>query len=270
MFEDADEATLAAIKAWRDKPAKHQPAWPKQDELDAAVSYLRSLPPLIFAGEADFLMQQMGQAERGEAFVLMGGDCAESFADSGAQRIRMRIRTLLQMAVVLTYGASVPVVKIGRMAGQYAKPRSNDTETRGGVVLPAYRGDAVNGLDFTEQSRRHDPNRLMEVYNHSAATLNLIRAFVTGGFADLRAVQASRNAMSLAESGLGKGFRPVLEQLGDGQGVARVVHLDIGRDEERDVEIGARAARVRQSDDGELFTHFSLLGEGQAVVGPQR
>ena len=188
MFEDADEATLAAIKAWRDKPAKHQPAWPKQDELDAAVSYLRSLPPLIFAGEADFLMQQMGQAERGEAFVLMGGDCAESFADSGAQRIRMRIRTLLQMAVVLTYGASVPVVKIGRMAGQYAKPRSNPMETFGGVTLPSYMGDAVNGHEFTEEARVPDPHRLIEAYARSVSTLNLIRAFTTGGFADLSKV----------------------------------------------------------------------------------
>ncbi len=188
MFEDAEEETLAAIRAWQDKPAKHQPAWPDAVELDKAVSYLRSLPPLIFAGEADKLTGQMAAAARGEAFVLMGGDCAESFADSGAQRIRTRIRTLLQMAVVLTYGASVPIVKVGRMAGQYAKPHSNPMETFGGGTLPSYMGDAVNGYEFTEQARIPDPHRLIEAYERSVSTLNLIRAFTTGGFADLSKV----------------------------------------------------------------------------------
>ncbi len=188
MFEDADEETLAAISAWRTKPAQHQPAWPDQAALDSAVEYLRSLPPLVFAGEADQLMGQMAAASRGEAFVLMGGDCAESFADSSADRIRARIRTLLQMAVVLTYGASVPVVKIGRMAGQFAKPRSNPLETFGGVTLPSYMGDAVNGHEFTEAARIPDPHRLVEAYQRSASTLNLMRAFSTGGFADLTAV----------------------------------------------------------------------------------
>ncbi|MGO1638036.1 MAG: 3-deoxy-7-phosphoheptulonate synthase, partial [Ancrocorticia populi] len=188
MFEDADEETLAAISQWREKPAQHQPAWPDPAALEDAVAYLRSLPPLVFAGEADQLTSEMAAASRGEAFVLMGGDCAESFADSSADRIRARIRTILQMAVVLTYGASVPVVKIGRMAGQFAKPRSNPLETFGGVTLPSYMGDAVNGYEFTAEARTPDPHRLVEAYQRSASTLNLMRAFSTGGFADLTAV----------------------------------------------------------------------------------
>lgn len=145
-------------------------------------------PPLVFAGEADKLTVALGRAGRGEAFVLQGGDCAETFAESNADRIRNKIRTVLQMAVVLTYGASLPIVKLGRMAGQYAKPRSSDTEVRDGVELPAYRGDAVNGHAFTPESRIPDPRRLLEAYHRSATTLNLIRAFTGGGFADLRLV----------------------------------------------------------------------------------
>lgn len=147
------------------------------------------MPPLVFAGEADTLKSLVAKAGRGEAFILQGGDCAESFVDStSATRIRAKIQTILQMAVVLTYGASVPVVKIGRMAGQYAKPRSNPFETRDGRELPSYMGDAVNGYEFTEGSRIPDPARLMEAYHRSATTLNLIRAFTGGGFADMSKV----------------------------------------------------------------------------------
>ena len=167
-----------------------QPTYADTDLLNRVTAELRKRPPLVFAGECDELRGKLADVAAGRAFILQGGDCAETFGTGTAIDIRGKLRVLLSMAVVLTYAAQVPVVKLGRLAGQYAKPRSNDTETRGGVVLPAYRGDAVNGLDFTEQSRRHDPNRLMEVYNHSAATLNLIRAFVTGGFADLRAVHS--------------------------------------------------------------------------------
>ncbi|MCI1932387.1 MAG: 3-deoxy-7-phosphoheptulonate synthase class II [Ancrocorticia sp.] len=188
MFNDADEQTLASILAWRDLPAKHQPDWPDKAELERLMAYLRTLPPLVFAGEADKLKQEMAAAGRGQAFVLMGGDCAESFADSGADRIRARIRTILQMAAVLTYAASVPVVKIGRMAGQFAKPRSNPFETRDGVTLPSYMGDAVNGHEFTREARTPDPHRLIEAYQRSVSTLNLVRAFTTGGFADLAKV----------------------------------------------------------------------------------
>jgi 3-deoxy-7-phosphoheptulonate synthase len=168
--------------------AKQQPTWADADELARVKKELSVQPPLVFAGEVDTLRERLAQAARGEAFLLQGGDCAETFVDATADRIRNRIKTVLQMAVVLMYGSSLPVVKMGRMAGQFAKPRSSDTETRDGVTLPAYRGDAVNGYEFTEESRRNDANRLMQAYHTSASTLNLIRAFTTGGFADLREV----------------------------------------------------------------------------------
>jgi 3-deoxy-7-phosphoheptulonate synthase len=173
-----------------DRPAAQQPDWPDPAAVQDVVAQLRLLPPLVFAGECDQLKDRLGAVARGEAFLLQGGDCAETFADSTADAIRNKIKTLLQMAVVLTYGARVPVVKVGRIAGQFAKPRSVDTETRDGVTLPAYRGDAVNGLEFTAEARTPDPARLLRVYNTSAATLNLVRAFTQGGLADLRQVHA--------------------------------------------------------------------------------
>jgi 3-deoxy-7-phosphoheptulonate synthase len=173
-----------------DRPAAQQPDWPDPEVLADVVAQLRLLPPLVFAGECDQLKDRLGAVARGEAFLLQGGDCAETFADSTADAIRNKIKTLLQMAVVLTYGARVPVVKVGRIAGQFAKPRSADTETRDGVTLPSYRGDAVNGLEFTAEARTPDPTRLLRVYNTSAATLNLVRAFTQGGLADLRQVHS--------------------------------------------------------------------------------
>jgi 3-deoxy-7-phosphoheptulonate synthase len=165
-----------------------QPTYADRAAVDAAVARLRTMPPLVFAGECDELKTKLAAVARGEAFLLQGGDCAETFAGVTADNVRNKLRVLLQMAVVLTYAASVPVVKLGRLAGQYAKPRSSDLETRDGVTLPAYRGDAVNGFEFTEASRVPDPQRLVDVYNASAATLNLVRAFTTGGYADLRQV----------------------------------------------------------------------------------
>ncbi len=188
MHNNETAAKLADIAAWRQREAHHQPAWPDTDRLAEDLAYLRSLPPLVFAGEADKLKEEIAAASRAEAFMLMGGDCAESFAESTADRIRGKIRTILQMAVALTYGASVPVVKIGRMAGQYAKPRSRQTEIRDGIELPSYFGDMINGHEFTETARTPDSRRLVEAYQRSAATLNLVRAFTTGGFADLSKV----------------------------------------------------------------------------------
>ncbi len=174
-----------------------QPNYPDSAAVAAAVAKLRLAPPLVFAGECDDLKTKIAAVSRGEAFLLAGGDCAETFAGVTADNVRNKLRVLLQMAVVLTYAASVPVVKIGRLAGQYAKPRSSDMETRdtpdGPVTLPAYRGDAVNGFEFTPESRIPDPQRLVDVYNASAATLNLVRAFVTGGYADLRQVHTWNN-----------------------------------------------------------------------------
>ncbi|QIX26329.1 3-deoxy-7-phosphoheptulonate synthase class II [Nocardioides sp. JQ2195] len=181
---------LAALHA---QGAAQQPTYPDTDAVDAAVARLRHMPPLVFAGECDELKSKLAAVSRGEAFLLQGGDCAETFAGVTADNVRNKLRVLLQMAVVLTYAGSVPVVKLGRLAGQYAKPRSSDTETREGVTLPAYRGDAVNGFDFTEAARTPDPQRLVDVYNASASTLNLIRAFVNGGYADLRQVHTWNN-----------------------------------------------------------------------------
>ncbi|WP_220454155.1 class II 3-deoxy-7-phosphoheptulonate synthase [Nocardioides immobilis] len=168
--------------------AAQQPTYDDPAAVAAAVTRLRTMPPLVFAGECDELKAKVAAASRGEAFILQGGDCAETFVDATADNVRNKLRVLLQMAVVLTYAASVPVVKVGRLAGQYAKPRSSDKETRDGVTLPAYRGDAVNGFEFTPESRRPDPQRLLDVYHASASTLNLVRAFTTGGYADLRQV----------------------------------------------------------------------------------
>jgi 3-deoxy-7-phosphoheptulonate synthase len=184
----ADPAVLKGLDNYRNLTAAQQPTWTDEAKLQAARDELAVLPPLVFAGEVDTLRTRLAAAAEGKAFLLQGGDCAETFADATADRIRNRVKTILQMAVVLMYGASMPVVKMGRMAGQFAKPRSSDTETRGDVTLPAYRGDAVNGYDFTSESRATDPNRMVRAYHTSASTLNLIRAFTTGGFADLRSV----------------------------------------------------------------------------------
>jgi 3-deoxy-7-phosphoheptulonate synthase len=184
----ADPAVLKGLDNYKNLVAQQQPSWTDQARLESARNELAILPPLVFAGEVDTLRARLADAAEGKAFLLQGGDCAETFADATADRIRNRVKTILQMAVVLMYGSSMPVIKMGRMAGQFAKPRSSDTETRGEVTLPAYRGDAVNGYDFTPESRATDPNRMVKAYNTSASTLNLIRAFTTGGFADLRSV----------------------------------------------------------------------------------
>jgi 3-deoxy-7-phosphoheptulonate synthase len=174
--------------SWRAKPIVQVPTYPDADKLDRVKKTLATFPPLVFAGEARNLEADLARVADGHAFLLQGGDCAESFAEFSANNIRDTFRVMLQMAVVLTYGAAMPVVKVGRMAGQFAKPRSADTETVGGVTLPAYRGDIVNGIDFTPDARIPDPERLVHAFNQSAATLNLLRAFAQGGYADLHKV----------------------------------------------------------------------------------
>jgi 3-deoxy-7-phosphoheptulonate synthase len=181
---------MTPVIDWPEAPAHHQPVWPDVDRLAEVQRALATQPPLVFAGESDNLRAELARAAAGEAFVLMGGDCAETFAANTADSIRARLKTLLQMAVVLTYGAGVPVVKVGRLAGQYFKPRSAPLETRGEVELPSYFGDGVNALEFDAAARRPDPQRLLEVYHASSAALNLVRAFTQGGYADLRQVHA--------------------------------------------------------------------------------
>lgn len=198
--------------SWPNLPAAQQPAWPSADALAQAQQILAGLPPLVFAGECDELKSRLAAATNGDAFVLMGGDCAETFVANTADSIRARLKTVLQMAIVLTYGASMPVVKIGRIAGQYGKPRSSSEEVIDGVSLPSYRGDAVNGLEFTQESRQPDPMRLVQTYHASAATLNLVRAFTQGGYADLRQVH-SWNQDFVSESDPGKRYEEMAEEI---------------------------------------------------------
>jgi 3-deoxy-7-phosphoheptulonate synthase len=178
------------LDAWRELPAAQQPEWPDPARVGDVAAELAEQAPLVLAGECDQLAERLAAVAAGEAFVLQGGDCAETFSGSADDAVRAKIETLLQMALVLTYAAAVPVVKIGRMAGQFAKPRSRPTESREGVELPAYRGDAVNDFEFTPEARRPDPARLLQAYNSAAGTLNLCRAFASGGYADLHQAHA--------------------------------------------------------------------------------
>ena len=171
--------------SWRSKPIVQMPDYPDRDALKRVEAQLATFPPLVFAGEARHLKRALAKVGAGEAFLLQGGDCAESFAEHTANNIRDFFRVFLQMAVVLTFAGALPVVKIGRIAGQFAKPRSSPMEKQGSVELPAYRGDNINGIEFTKESRTPDPNRQIEAYRQSAATLNLLRAFATGGYANL-------------------------------------------------------------------------------------
>jgi len=175
---------------WRNLPRVQMPDYPDQDALAKVETQLAKYPPLVFAGEARKLRRELAKASRGEAFLLQGGDCAESFAEFSADNIRDTFKVMLQMAMVLTFGAKVPVIKVGRMAGQFAKPRSAGSETIGGVELPSYRGDIINGFDFTARARVPDPARMLQAYTQAAATLNLLRAFSKGGYADINRVHA--------------------------------------------------------------------------------
>ena len=174
--------------SWRSRNALQQPNWPSDGTLESVLKHLSTVPPLVFAGEARALTADLARVSQGEAFLLQAGDCAESFDAFSADSIRERLRVILQMAVVLTYSAGVPAVKVGRIAGQFAKPRSSDTETVDGVELPSFRGHMVNDIDFDAEARVPDPRRLVQAYNQAASTLNLLRAFTKGGFADLTRV----------------------------------------------------------------------------------
>lgn len=175
-------------ESWKTKPVCQLPEYPDQAALEATEKRLAKQPPLVFAGEARALRANLAEVSRGKAFLLQGGDCAESFAEFSADTIRDTFRVILQMSAALTYGAAMPIVKVGRIAGQFAKPRSANTEIIDGVELASYRGDIVNGIEFTEAERVPDPERMLRAYNQSAATLNLLRAFAQGGFADLHKV----------------------------------------------------------------------------------
>ncbi len=203
--------TAWSPRTWRDHTALQQPRWPDVDAHEAVLQQLSSLPPLVFGGETRELTGQLAEVVAGRAFLLQAGDCAESF-DTSADSIRDRLRVILQMAVVLTYYTGVPVVKVGRIAGQFAKPRSSDTETIDGVELPAFRGHIINDIGFTADERTADPERLLTAYNRAAATLNLLRAFTKGGFADLSRVH-QWNREFVAASPAGQRYEALAEEI---------------------------------------------------------
>ncbi|MFD3721028.1 class II 3-deoxy-7-phosphoheptulonate synthase [Streptomyces sp. NPDC058674] len=198
--------------SWRNLPAAQQPDWPDPGALRTVTGQLAAAPALVLGSECDQLRLRMAAVARGEAILLQGGDCAETFAQVTADSIRGTLKTLLQMAVVLSHATALPVVKVGRMAGQYAKPRSSPYEERSGVTLPSYRGDAVNGLEFTAASRTPDPRRLRDMYEASARTLNLVRALTTGGFADLHQVHAWNRGF-VAGSGTGERYEALADEI---------------------------------------------------------
>ncbi|MGN6253130.1 MAG: class II 3-deoxy-7-phosphoheptulonate synthase [Marmoricola sp.] len=260
-----DLATLHALGA------AQQPTYPDAAAVEAAVARLRSFPPLVFAGECDELTDKLGAVARGEAFLLQGGDCAETFEGVTADNVRNKLRVLLQMAVVLSYAASVPVVKVGRLAGQYAKPRSSDTETRDGTTLPAYRGDAVNGFPFTAEARLPDPSRLLDVYHASAATLNLVRAFTTGGYADLRQVH-TWNTDFVKTSAVGRRYEKMAHEIDKALSFMRAIGADPDEFHRVDVfsshealvleyEHALTRTDSRTGDPYDVSGHFVWIGE---------
>jgi 3-deoxy-7-phosphoheptulonate synthase len=212
-------------ESWREKPIEQSPVYPDAAALKEVERQLAGYPPLVFAGEARKLKRALGAAMAGEAFLLQGGDCAESFGEHSADNIRDFFRVFLQMAVVMTFAAASPIIKVGRVAGQFAKPRSSDNETIGGVTLPAYRGDIVNDIEFTAQARTPDPRRQLEAYRQSAATLNLLRAFATGGYANLE--NAHRWMLGFVkDSPQSERYQEVADRITETLGFMRAIGLD--------------------------------------------
>ncbi len=239
--------------SWRSKPILQQPDWPDKAKLEETEERLSRFPPLVFAGEARRLKEHLARVADGKAFLLQGGDCAESFAEFHPDNIRDTFRVLLQMAVVLTYGAACPVVKVGRMAGQFAKPRSDDFESRDGVSLPSYRGDMVNGMDFTPAARTPDPERMIQAFSQAAATLNLLRAFAQGGFADLHRVHRW-NLGFVEKSPEGQRYQELADRLADTLGFMAACGLT-----------SETTPQIRETD---FFTSHEalLLGYEQALT----
>jgi 3-deoxy-7-phosphoheptulonate synthase len=213
--------------SWRDLPAEQQPQWPDAAELETALKSLSILPPLVFAGEARRLRSALAQVADGKAFLLQAGDCAESFSDFTADAIRDKLKVILQMAVVLIYGAGVPVVKLGRIAGQFAKPRSSPTERIGDLTLPSFRGHIVNDDAPTTEARTPDPSRLLAAYHQSASTLNLVRAFTTGGFADLSQVHVW-NQQFVASSNAGRRYEAIAGEIDRAMRFMHACGIDLG------------------------------------------
>jgi 3-deoxy-7-phosphoheptulonate synthase len=239
--------------SWRGFPIRQVPDYPDPARLAAVEDELAGFPPLVFAGEAQRLKTALGRVAAGEAFLLQGGDCAESFAEFSPNNIRDTFRVLLQMAVVLTFGGRVPVVKVGRLAGQFAKPRSKPTEIQGDVELPSYRGDIVNGIDFSNGSRQPDPDRLLKAYNQSASTLNLLRAFAQGGFANLEEIHRWTLGF-VSNSPQGERFEELSSRIGESLAFMRAC--------------GVTAASTQQLRETDFYTSHEalLLGYEQSMT----
>ena len=240
--------------SWRSKPAKHIPEdYPSAEKLADVEKTLAGYPPLVFAGEARRLKQRLGDVANGDAFLLQGGDCAESFAEFHPDNLRDMFRVLMQMAVVMTYGGGKPVVKVGRIAGQFGKPRSSPVEVRDGVTLPSYRGDNINGMAFTEKSRTPNPKRLLQAYSQSAATLNLLRAFSTGGYADLRNIHKWTLSF-VKDTAQSKRYQELCDKISDAMDFMAAC--------------GVNAETVPQMASTELYTSHEglLLGYEQAMT----
>ncbi len=230
--------------SWRSKPAKHLPIYRNEVALENSIEKIRKFPPLVFAGEARSLKSKLAKVSNGEAFLLQGGDCAESFADFHPDNIKNTFKVILQMAVVLTFGASCPVVKVGRIAGQFAKPRSSDKETINGVELESYKGDIINGIGFTEKERVPDPSRLIQAYNQSASTLNLLRAFSQGGYANLNKIHQWN--LNFVEGEKADKFSEIADRIDECLGFMKACGITDGN--------------VRQINETEFFTsHEALL-----------
>jgi len=261
--------------SWRAKPAKHIPSdYPDADALTRVEQTLRSYPPLVFAGEARNLKARLAEVAAGKAFLLQGGDCAESFKEFHPDNIRDTFRTLMAMSVVLTFAGSKPVVKVGRIAGQFGKPRSEPTETQNGVTLPSYRGDNINGMEFTPEARIPDPERLLKAYGQSAATLNLIRAFANGGYADLHNVHRWMVGF-VADSPQGKRYQEIADRISEAvafmeacgitpQSVPQVRHVDVYTSHEA-LLLGYEEAMTRvDSTSGDYYdtsAHMLWIGD---------
>jgi len=221
--------TAWSPSSWQHHPAQQQPEWPDASALEASLEQVAGMPPLVFAGEARSLRDALAEAAQGRAFVLQAGDCAEAFGDFSADAIRDKLKIILQMAVVLTYASGLPTVKLGRIAGQFAKPRSSSQEEVGGVALPSFRGHAVNDIAFEMGSRRADPSRLLRAYHQSAATLNLIRALTKGGYADLRQIH-NWNQEFVANSPQGRRYEAVAHHIDQALRFMAACGIDLSSD----------------------------------------
>ncbi|HEX9696756.1 MAG TPA: 3-deoxy-7-phosphoheptulonate synthase class II [Actinomycetota bacterium] len=255
-----ETSTIWNPGAWRDMSALQQPDWPDPAAVDAVAKELQSWPPLVFAGEARTLQAQLATVAAGEAFLLQAGDCAESFLDHSADSVRDRLKVLLQIAAVLTYAAGTPIVKVSRIAGQFAKPRSSPTEMVGGVEIPSFRGHIVNSDEPVAAARVPDPRRMLDAYHHAAATLNLLRAFTDGGFADLGKVHAWNNEF-VASSPQGQRYEQIATQIDRALAFMRAVGIDTDNPALHQVDVWTSHEALLLEYEEALTRQDSLTGD---------